>query len=95
MDELCHITTPAALEAGNGWLTAEPFLHCCTDAQLPFVLQRWFAGVEGLLVVRFNAEAVEGQVIWETSEPGMDPFPHVYGRIAVAKVCSTVAAGVL
>ena len=79
---LCHVTTAALGE----WIEAEPFLHCCTEAQLPFVLERWFAGMTGLVVVRFGVEAVEGRVVWEVSEAGMAPFPHVYGRVAVAGV---------
>ena len=78
---LCHVTTQQALAAGAGVLQAEPFLHCCTEAQLPFVLQRHFAGRTGLLVVRFHIEKVHGSVRWEQSEPGMPPFPHLYGRL--------------
>ncbi len=33
---LCHVTTAAALE--GPWLETKPFLHCCTEAQLAFVL---------------------------------------------------------
>lgn len=84
MSELCHVTTAAALEAANGRLRAEPFLHCCTEAQLPFVLDRHFAGRTGLLVLRFDPADVEGRIEWERSEPDQDPFPHLFGALPVA-----------
>ena len=83
MDELCHITTREAVT--GTWLEAEPFLHCCTPAQLAFVLERWFPGQTGVLGARCDAADVEGRVVWEASEPGMAPFPHVYGRVPVAR----------
>ncbi len=83
MDELCHITTAAALATADGTLRAEPFLHCCTEAQLPFVLERWFAGQTGLVIVRFDPATVQGRIVWEHSEPGRDPFPHLYGSLPV------------
>ena len=81
---LCHVTTEAAL-AGE-WLEGEPFLHCCTEAQLAFVLERWFAGRTGLVVARFDEAAVEGRVEWVVSEAGMAAFPHLFGRVAVGRV---------
>lgn len=81
---LCHVTIAAAL--AGAWLEGVPFLHCCTEAQLTFVLERWFAGRTGLVVARFGAEDVEGRVEWVASEAGMDAFPHVFGRVAVGRV---------
>lgn len=77
---LCHVTNgpPGAR------LRGEPFLHCCTEAQLGFVLQRHFAGRSGLWVVRFDPAAIEGRIEWVRSEPDQDAFPHLYGEIVVA-----------
>ena len=61
-----------------------PFLHCCTEAQLAFVLARHFAGRIGLLVLRFAPASVEGRIVWEQSEPDQDPFPHLYGALPLA-----------
>ena len=82
MGRLCHVTNAAALEGGR--LQGKPFLHCCTEAQLPFVLQRHFAGRSGLLVVRFGPESVEGRIEWEQSEPDQAPFPHLFGVLVVS-----------
>lgn len=79
-----HVATPADWAATEraGGLSAEPFLHLCTDAQLPFVLKKHFAGQTGLLLVRIDPAGLD--VRWETSEPGMDPFPHLYGWAPVS-----------
>lgn len=86
MTELCHVTTAATLEAAGPALRANPFLHCCTEAQLPFVLARHFAGQTGLLVLRFDPAAVDGRIEWERSEPDQDPFPHLFGALPLAAV---------
>jgi len=92
MDEkLCHVTTRDALTAGR--LAGVPFLHCCTEAQLDFVLARHFAGRSGLVVLRFDPAAVDGYVLWEKSEPGMDPFPHLYGALPVDQTVAMAAPG--
>ncbi len=83
-DHFCHVTTQQAVDAAAGWLGGEPFLHCCTEAQLSFVLGRHFAGRSGLLVVRFDPATVDGRIEWERSEPDQDPFPHLYGRLPLA-----------
>ena len=79
MVTVLHVATPAEWAATEraGGLSAEPFLHLCTDAQLPFVLRKHFAGRTGLLLVRLDPAGLD--VRWESSEPGMDPFPHLYG----------------
>ena len=78
---LCHVTTAEAVAAADGSLAATPFLHCCTEAQLPFVLTRHFHGRAGLVVLRFDPAAVDGRIEWERSEPDQDPFPHLYGAL--------------
>ncbi len=83
-ETLCHVTTRDVLAAAGGRLTDRPFLHCCTEQQLPFVLARHFAGRTGLLVLRFDPAGVEGRVEWERSEPEQAPFPHLFGALPVA-----------
>ena len=83
---LCHVTTQEAFAAAGRVLVGRPFLHCCTEAQLDFVLAQHFPGRTGLLVLRFDPAAVEGRVEWERSEPDQDPFPHIYGALPLASV---------
>lgn len=75
------------------WEAAQPdglacppggFIHLCTATQLPFVLQRFFAGRDRLVVIHVDAEELD--VRWEVSEPGMDPFPHLHEDLPVGLV---------
>jgi uncharacterized protein (DUF952 family) len=91
--ELHHILTQAAwdaaLQAGSyapPELARDGFLHCCTPAQLGFVLQRHFAGATGLLVISFETDEVPAELRWVNSEPDQDPFPHLYGPLPCAAV---------
>ena len=83
-----YVTTPGewAETQQRGTLSDTPFLHLCTDAQLPFVLAKHFAGKTGLLRVELDPAGLD--LRWESSEPGMDPFPHLYGEATMASVRS-------
>ena len=85
--ELNHVCTRAAWDHAVASGTYAPpelardgFLHCCTPDQLAFVLGRHFAGVQGLVVLRFAAADV-GEVRWVKSEADQAAFPHLYGSI--------------
>lgn len=86
---LLHVTTAA------GWLHLQqdqalppaPFWHLCTTAQLPFVLAQHFAGQTGLVILHLDPARLH-DVRWEMSEPGMDPFPHLYGPLLASAVTS-------
>ena len=82
---LLHVTTADAWTAGPPATPEGGFLHLCTPAQLPFVLARHFAGHLGLVVLRLNPAALD-DVRWEASEPGMDPFPHLYGPLPATAI---------
>ena len=83
---LLHVTTPADWAAAQaaGGLSARPFLHLCDTEQLPFVLGRHFAGRTGLLLLWIDPAGLD--IRWETSEPGMAPFPHLYGTVPISAV---------
>ena len=88
MATLLHVTTPeawAVAQSHGGYVPPpDEFLHLCTPAQLPFVLARHFAGRVGLLVLHIDPAGLD--IRWEVSEPGMDPFPHLYGRLPTSAV---------
>ncbi len=90
MAELLHVTSEVGwAEAwAQGGIVCPPggFIHLCTAEQLSFVLRRHFAGRSGLVVLRLDGDGLD--VRWETSEPGMPPFPHLYGVLPVAAVRS-------
>ncbi len=91
--ELHHVLTMAAWQAAQEIgvyappeLTRDGFLHCCTPAQLDFVLARHFAGATGLVVITFETDAVPATLRWVNSEPDQPPFPHLYGAIPCTAV---------
>jgi uncharacterized protein (DUF952 family) len=88
MQALLHVTTAPAWESAQAAHGCEPpeggFIHLCTPEQLAFVLARHFAGRTGLLVLHLDPAGLD--VRWEMSEPGMAPFPHLYGRLPVAAI---------
>jgi uncharacterized protein (DUF952 family) len=86
--ELHHVLTATAWDAARAAgghappeLARDGFLHCCTPAQLGFVLTRHFAGVTDLLVLTFETDEVPAELRWVESEPDQAPFPHLYGPI--------------
>jgi uncharacterized protein (DUF952 family) len=96
--ELHHVLTAAAWDAAQATglysppaLDRDGFLHCCTPAQLGFVLARHFAGATGLVVMTFETEGLPDALLWVKSEPDQDPFPHLYAPIPCAAVRRVVA----
>jgi len=87
--DLIHVLAADAWAAGSPAPPAGGFLHLCTPAQLPFVLARHFAGQSGLVALYLDSDGL-GDVRWEASEPGMDPFPHLYGPLPAAAVKAVV-----
>jgi uncharacterized protein (DUF952 family) len=87
-DELLHVTSAedwaAAERLGGYGQPAGGFIHLCTQEQLGFVLGRHFAGRTGLVVLRLDTAGSD--VRWEASEPGMPPFPHLYGPLPATAV---------
>ena len=83
---LIHVTTPSGWTALQkaGAIGAEPFMHLCTEAQLAFVLEKFFPGDAKLMLLRIDTAGLD--IRWEHSEPGMDPFPHFYGSAPIAAV---------
>ena len=78
-------------------LVEEGFIHASTLAQLPGVLDRFYADVPAVdvLVVDLDRLDHEGaQVLWEDVNGADDgPYPHVYGVIPVQTVVDVVRLG--
>jgi uncharacterized protein (DUF952 family) len=55
------------------------YIHLSTGLQAAETARRHFAGVQGLVLVAFEATSLEG-LRWEPSRGG-DLFPHVYGSL--------------
>jgi uncharacterized protein (DUF952 family) len=75
-------------------LADEGFLHACTSAQLPGVVQRYYTDADPaaylLLVVDVDAcESAGTPVRWDPV--GDDHYPHLYGPLPVAAVVADLA----
>lgn len=98
MNEILHVSTLAAWEqalaAGEyraPSLAIEGFIHCSTRTQLPGVIKRYYAGKNGLVVLRIDAERVTAPLRWEApaSMPN-ERFPHIYGPLNTDAVVDAV-----
>ncbi len=65
-------------------LAREGFIHLSADAQVAGTLQRFYAGVPGLVVLEV-AEDLGEALVWEEGEPGV-LFPHLYRALDPAEV---------
>jgi uncharacterized protein (DUF952 family) len=84
------LTRPEWLAASDaGVFTGSPvdiadgFIHFSTAAQAQETGRKYFSGVEGLVAVAFEAEALGDGLKWEASRGG-DLFPHLYGPLPTA-----------
>ena len=88
MDTLYHITTLAEADRGRdaGSYTApslsdEGFIHCAFEHQVAGVLQRYYQGVDDLVMLTIDPTAIAALVKLENTTGGSEQFPHVYGPI--------------
>ena len=92
-----HITTAQEWEAAQrtgevvpASLAEEGFVHCSTESQLEGSIERHFAGVPDLVVLRLHRDRLEAELRWEEARSG-ERYPHLYRPIAVAEVAEAVA----
>lgn len=64
---------------------ADGFIHFSTADQLRETARRHFAGRDGLLLVKVDAQAIAGHLRWEPSRGGA-LFPHLYGDLPLGAV---------
>jgi uncharacterized protein (DUF952 family) len=83
-----HITTIAewekAKEEGSykaASFATEGFIHCCTTAQAPGVLERYFLGKTGLVALVIDTEKLTALLKYELAPSINEHFPHIYGPI--------------
>jgi uncharacterized protein (DUF952 family) len=91
--KILHVTSGKAWDAARSageyrtpGLPATGFIHFCRPSQLRFVLDRYFAGRDGLVVLHVDVERLTAELRWEASEPGMETFPHLYGPLNVTAI---------
>jgi uncharacterized protein (DUF952 family) len=75
----------AGLFHGAGIDARDGFIHFSTAAQVRETAAKHFAGVENLMLVAVDADALDWALKWEASRGG-ELFPHLYGALPLAAV---------
>ena len=99
-----HITSRAAWQdaqqRGNyraESLETEGFIHCSTESQVLPVVENYYRGQRGLVLLMIDPALLSSELKWEPPSGGAPPpgvpegdlFPHIYGPInldAIVKV---------
>jgi len=58
----------------------EGFIHCYTDKQLTGVMERYFKGKTGLVLLQLDESRLTAELKFEISTND-EMFPHIYGAI--------------
>lgn len=58
----------------------EGFIHCSTKAQVPGALQRYYAGVQNLILLHIDESKLTPSLKYEAAT-NEELFPHVFGPI--------------
>jgi uncharacterized protein (DUF952 family) len=61
-------------------LATEGFIHCSFDNQIAGVLDRYYKGVEKVLILTINSEKLTSELVNEPSTAN-EIYPHIYGKI--------------
>ncbi len=72
---------------GAGIDLVDGFIHLSTGKQVAETARLYFHGVEDLLLVAVNADALGTQLVFEPSRDGA-LFPHLYGALDLSSVIS-------
>ena len=64
---------------------ADGYVHISTGAQVAETAAKYFAGVEGLMLLALDSEALGDDLTWEPSRGGA-LFPHLYRPLRTADV---------
>ena len=97
MTEIFHITSRAdwdrAVEAGcyrPSSLASEGFVHASSVGQVAGSANRFFQGLEGLVVLRLDLGRIRSTIDWAVSTDSTEPFPHILGPIDLEAVVEVV-----
>lgn len=81
-----HIVLPEAWEAFDGdtyehaSLASEGFIHCSFDRQLDGVIERYYGGVDKVILLEIDSDRLTSEFVTEPSTGG-EIYPHIYGPI--------------
>ena len=82
MPEILHITTRARWEQAIAQgeyrvdtLATEGFIHCSTSEQLPWVVEKFYKGQTGLVVLRIDTQKLVPPLKWENPHESLEVVP--------------------
>lgn len=88
-----HVTTRTAWELAQEQgeyraesLATEGFIHCSEMHQVDGVLQRYYQGVNDLVLLHIRASGLTSKLVYELAPSINESFPHVYGPIQLSAV---------
>jgi uncharacterized protein (DUF952 family) len=61
-------------------LNTEGFIHCSFAEQIEGVLQRYYQGIEKVLILTIDSEKLTSKLVNEPSTNN-EIYPHIYGQI--------------
>jgi uncharacterized protein (DUF952 family) len=61
-------------------LATEGFIHCSFENQIEGVLNRYYQGVEKVLILRIETDKLTSKLVNEPSTAN-EIYPHIYGKI--------------
>jgi uncharacterized protein (DUF952 family) len=62
-------------------LTDEGLIHCCEEAQISGILERYYPDTTGVVILTLHTEKLRSQLVYEWSPSLEATFPHIYGPI--------------
>ncbi len=81
LDEGEHTGSTRGIE-----LAQEGFIHCSTAEQWPGVVERFYGDATTLLLLHVDEAKLDAPLVYEQLGDAPEPFPHVYGPIALSAV---------
>lgn len=82
-----HIVMPGSWEEQqdlasyeHASLASEGFIHCSYAGQIDGVLDRYYRGVEKVLILTIDPALLTSKLVEEPSTGG-EIYPHIYGKI--------------
>jgi uncharacterized protein (DUF952 family) len=69
-------------------LDEEGFIHCSRADQVASVADRFYRGVDGLVLLTIDERLVRSEVRHESVPGAGESFPHIYGPLDVEAVVS-------
>ena len=63
----------------------EGFIHCSTLEQVPFILKKFYADCEDVVVLKIEASKLSSKLLYEAASNG-ENYPHIYGNLNIDAV---------